>query len=388
MDFRLTEDQEAIRKAVRDLAQRRIAPRAARYDETGEFPWDNVRDMSEMGLMGLTIAEEYGGAGQDMVSQSICIEELSRACSSTGVIFETHLHLCASTIQTWGNEDQKKRYLPLLASGERLGALGVTEPDAGSDAGSIATRAERTPSGYVLNGQKRFITNAREASIYVIIASTDPEKKARGLSAFIVNKDQPGVSFGEPEDKMGIRASVASDILLENVEVPRENLLAREGEGFKVAMTTLNGGRIGIAAQAVGIGQHALERALTYSLQRHQFDRPISDFQAIQWMLAETATEIEAARLLYLRAASLVDQGLSYAKEAAMAKLFASEAAERATSRAVQIHGGYGYMKEYHVERLMRDSKITQIYEGTSEVMKMVISGALLKEAKTNLGGR
>jgi len=388
MDFRLTGDQEAIRKAVRDLAQRRIAPRAAHYDKTGEFPWDNVRDMAQMGLMGLTIAEEYGGAGQDMVSQSICIEELSRACSSTGVIFETHLHLCASTIQAWGTGDQKKRYLPLLASGERLGALGVTEPDAGSDAGSIATRAETTPSGYVLNGQKRFITNAREASIYVIIASTDPEKKARGLSAFIVEKDQPGVSFGEPEDKMGIRASVASDILLENVEVPRENLLAREGEGFKIAMTTLNGGRIGIAAQAVGIAQHALERALTYSLQRRQFDRPISDFQAIQWMLAETATEIEAARLLYLRAASLVDQGLPYAKEAAMAKLFASEAAERAASRAVQIHGGYGYMKEYHVERLMRDSKITQIYEGTSEVMKMVISGALLKEAKTNLGGR
>ena len=388
MDFRLTGDQEAIRKAVRDLAQRRIAPRAAHYDKTGEFPWDNVRDMAQMGLMGLTIAEEYGGAGQDMVSQSICIEELSRACSSTGVIFEAHLHLCASTIQAWGTEDQKKRYLPLLASGERLGALGVTEPDAGSDAGSIATRAEITPSGYVLNGQKRFITNAREASIYVIIASTDPEKKARGLSAFIVEKDQPGVSFGEPEDKMGIRASVASDILLENVEVTRENLLAREGEGFKVAMTTLNGGRIGIAAQAVGIAQHALERALTYSLERRQFDRPISDFQAIQWMLAETATEIEAARLLYLRAASLVDQGLGYAKEAAMAKLFASEAAERAASRAVQIHGGYGYMKEYHVERLMRDSKITQIYEGTSEVMKMVISGALLKEAKTNLGGR
>lgn len=379
MNFYLTEEQEAIRKAVRELAEKHFKPVARELDREGRFPKENIDLLSRYGYMGMTFPEEYGGMGADAVSHSICIEEISRACASTGVIFEVHTQLAGWPILKYGNEEQKKRYLVPMARGEILGAFALTEPEAGSDAASIKTTAVRDGDFYILNGRKRFTTNATVAGVYVVIAYTDKSKGSRGMSAFIVEKGLEGFTFGKPEDKLGIRASVQADLIFEDCRVPAANLLGKEGEGFKIALATLDGGRIGIAAQAVGIAQAAMEKAIAYAKERQQFGAPIANLQAIQWMIADMATEIEAARLLYLKAAFLKDKGQRYTKEAAMAKLMASTVAMKHTVAAVQIHGGYGYMKEYDVERYMRDAKITEIYEGTSEIMRLVVASSLLR---------
>ena len=379
MEFVLNEEQAAIRDAVREFAQKEIAPRAAEYDKTSEFPWDNFRALARYGYLGMTLPKEYGGSGIDWVSYAICVEEVSRACASTGVIYEVHNALHSDPIHHFGTEEQKKKYLPDLCAGKKLGAFALTEPDAGSDAGSIKTTARLDGANYILNGRKCFITSAGVADLYVLFASTDRSKGPKGLSAFLVEKGLPGLSFGEPEDKLGIRCSRTSDIIMEEVPVPRSDLLGKEGDGLKVALVTLDGGRIGIGCQAVGIAQAALDACIAYSKERVQFGQPIASFQAIQWMLADMATEIDAARFLCYRAADLFGRGQRVSKEIAMAKLFASAMAVRNTSKAIQVHGGYGYMRDYKVERLYRDAKITEIYEGTSEVMRMVISAALLK---------
>ena len=378
MNFELNEEQRAIREAIREVAEKEIAPRAAYYDQTGEFPWENVRTLARYGYLGVTVPVEYGGAGADMVSSTIIIEEVSRACAATGTVVDVHSSLFTEPVIRFGNEEQKRRYLPDLAGGRKLGAFCLTEPQAGSDAANQKTTAVLDGDHYVLNGTKCLISNGGAADLYLVMAVTDKGKGSKGISAFIVEKGMEGLSFGQPEDKLGIRASWTSDVILEGVRVPRENLLGREGEGYKIALATLDGGRVGIAAQAVGITQAALDRCVRYAKERHQFGQAIASFQAIQWMLAEMATDLEAARLLTYRAAFLHDRGVRYSKEAAMAKLFASTMAMKHTVKAVQIHGGYGYTREYVVERLMRDAKITEIYEGTSEVMKLVIAANLL----------
>ncbi len=379
MEFKLSEEQEMIRKTVRDFAESEVAPKAGPMDEAEEYDYTLWDKMAEMGLTGIPFPEEYEGAGMDNVCYAIAVEELSRVCASTGVLISAHTSLCAWPIYAFGTEEQKQKYLVPLASGKKIGALGLTEPSAGSDAGSVKTSAVLDGDEYVLNGSKIFITNGEKADIYVIIASTDKTKGHRGTAAFIVEKGTPGFTFGKKEHKMGIRASSTYELVFENCRVPRENLLGEDGKGFKIALMTLDGGRIGIAAQALGIAQGAFDEALKYSKVREQFGKPISSFQGLQWMLADMATRIEAARLLVYKAAYLKDQGEPYSKESAMAKLFASECAMWVTTKAVQIFGGYGYTREYPVERMMRDAKITEIYEGTSEVQRIVIAANLLK---------
>ena len=376
---------EEIRRAVREFAQRELAPRAAAYDASGEFPWENVRRLAEHGYLGMMIPEEYGGGGMDTLAHAICLEEVARACAATAVVMDVHNSLVGELINRWASAAMKARWLPVLARGDRLGAFCLTEPDAGSDAAALKTTAVRDGDHYVLHGRKTFISNGGVAEIYVVFAVTDPAAGSRGISAFLVEKGTPGLSFGKPFKKMGIRASATTDVILEGVRVPAENLIGQEGQGYKIALATLDNGRVGIGAQAVGIAQAALDRAVAYASQRKQFGRPIASFQGIQFKLADMATAIEAARLLVYRAAVLYDQGVRTgrraSKEIAMAKLFASEVAMRVTTEAVQIHGGYGYLQDFEVERLMRDAKITQIYEGTSEVQRMVIARALLAEA-------
>lgn len=379
MEFILTEEQEMLRKTVRDFAETEIAPKAGEMDEKEEYDWSLWTKMGEMGLTGIPYPEEYEGAGMDNLSYAIAVEELSRVCASSGVLISAHTSLCAWPIYAFGTEEQKKKYLVPLCNGEKIGAMGLTEPSAGSDAGAVKLTATRDGDHYVLNGTKIFITNAFHADIYVVIASTDRAKKHKGTTAFIVEKGTPGFSFGKKEHKMGIRASSTYELVFENCRVPKENLLGEEGMGFKIIMMTLDGGRIGIAAQALGIAQGAFEQALEYSKIREQFGKPISANQGIQWMLADMATRIEAARLLVYQAAWLKDQKLPYSKQSAMAKLYASETAMWVTTKAVQIFGGYGYTREYPVERMMRDAKITEIYEGTSEVQRIVIASHLLK---------
>ena len=376
---------EEIRRAVREFAQRELAPRAAAYDASGEFPWENVRRLAEHGYLGMMIPEEFGGGGMDTLAHAICLEEVARACAATAVVMDVHNSLVGELINRWASAAMKARWLPVLARGDRLGAFCLTEPDAGSDAAALKTTAVRDGDHYVLHGRKTFISNGGVAEIYVVFAVTDPAAGSRGISAFLVEKGTPGLSFGKPFKKMGIRASATTDVILEGVRVPAENLIGQEGQGYKIALATLDNGRVGIGAQAVGIAQAALDRAVAYASQRKQFGRPIASFQGIQFKLADMATAIEAARLLVYRAAVLYDQsvrtGRRASKEIAMAKLFASEVAMRVTTEAVQIHGGYGYLQDFEVERLMRDAKITQIYEGTSEVQRMVIARALLAEA-------
>lgn len=379
MIFRLSEEQDLLRKTVRDFAESEIAPKAAEMDEKEEYDYSLWTKMAGMGLAGIPYPEEYEGSGMDNVSYAIAVEELSRVCASSGVLVSAHTSLCAWPIYAFGGEDQKKKFLTPLASGQSIGAMGLTEPSAGSDAGSTKTTAVLEGEEYVLNGSKIFITNGYVGDIYVIIAATDKAKKHKGISAFIVEKGTPGFSFGKKEHKMGIRASATYELVFENCRIPRANLLGEEGMGFKIIMATLDGGRIGIAAQALGIAQGAYEAALSYSKIREQFGRPISANQGLQWMLADMATQIDAARLLVYRAAYLKDSKEPYSREAAMAKLFASETAMAVTTRAVQIFGGYGYTREYPVERMMRDAKITEIYEGTSEVQRMVIAASILK---------
>jgi butyryl-CoA dehydrogenase len=378
MDLRFTEEQEMIRKMVRDFAQKEVAPIAAEIDDKGIAPMENIKKMGQLGLLGLTVPEKYDGGGADPVSYVIAIEELAKACASTAIVMAVQNSLVCAGIEKFGTEEQKSRYLPPLARGEKMGSFALTEPGAGCDAAAQLTTAVRDGDFYVINGTKHFITNGAFADIIIVFGMTDKAQKHRGISAFIVEKGAKGFAVGKEEHKMGIRGTNTCELVFDDMQVPAANRLGQEGQGFKIAMTVLDAGRVGVAAQAVGIAQAAYEAALKYSKERIQFGQPIYQFQAIQWMLADMATRIEAARLLTYSAALKKQSGQSYSKEASMAKLYASETAVWVADRAVQIHGGYGYMKEYSVERNYRDAKITEIYEGTSEVQRMVIARAIL----------
>jgi butyryl-CoA dehydrogenase len=379
MDFDPNEHQQMIRDTAREFAEKEMKPVASKFDEEATFPEEIVKKLGELGFMGMMVPEEYGGAALDCVSYAIAVEEISRGDASVGVTMSVNNSLVCQPILDYGTEEQKKKYLPDLAQGQKLGAYAITEPEAGSDAGNVQTTAVLDGDNYVINGNKVFITNGGRADTLVIFASTDKEAKAKGISGFIIEKGMPGFSIGKHENKMGMRSSDTSELIFEDCKVPKENLLGSEGKGFRIALGALDGGRIGIAAQAVGIGQACLEAAVAYAKERKQFGKRICEFQAIQWMLANMATDIEAARYLTYRAAHLKDKNARFAKEAAQAKLFASEAAMRAAIDAVQVHGGYGYMKDYDVERYFRDAKLTEIYEGTSEVQRLVIAANLLR---------
>ncbi len=380
MNFKLTEEHQMMRDMVRDFAINEVAPTAAIRDEEERFDRKIFDKMAELGLVGIPWGEEYGGAGADYLSYVIAIEELSRVCASTGVTLSAHVSLGSWPIYKFGTEEQKQKFLRPLAEGKAIGAYGLTEPGSGSDAASMKTTAVKDGNDYIINGSKIFITNGGEAGIYVVFAVTQPELKHKGITAFIVESDREGFSIGKKEKKLGIRSSPTTEIIFDNVRVPEFNRLGQEGEGFKIAMTTLDGGRSGIAAQALGIAQGALDQAVAYAKERKQFGKPIAANQGISFKLADMATKIEAARLLTYQAAWLEDQGLPYGKASAMAKLFAGDTAMEVTTEAVQVFGGYGYTREYPVERMMRDAKITQIYEGTNEIQRVVIANYLTKE--------
>lgn len=379
MNFQLTEEQELIRQMVREFAETEVKPIAAEIDKNHRFPEETLQKLKDLNLMGVIIPEEYGGSGADAISYMIVIEELSRACASTGIILATHTSLVCYPILKYGTEEQKQKYLVPLASGEKLGAFCLTEPGAGTDAASQQTTAVLDGDYYVLNGSKCFITNGGYADTYIVMAMTDKGKGTKGISAFIMEKDFPGFIVGQTEDKLGIRGSSTTEIIFNDCRVPKENLLGQEGQGFKIAMHSLDVGRAGVGAQALGIAQACLDESVKYAKERVQFGKPIGSFQAIQWMLADMATKIQCARHLVYHAAWLKENNLPFSAEAAMAKLYASETAMEAGIKAVQIHGGHGYTTNYPVERFLRDAKITEIYEGTTEVMKMVIAGNLLK---------
>jgi butyryl-CoA dehydrogenase len=390
MDFELTEDQQLLQSTVRAFAEEVVRPRAAKIDQTGEFPRDLFRAAGQLGLAGVAVPPEYGGSGMDTVSYTIVIEEISRVCANTGVILSVNNSLVCDPIERFGNEDQKKRFLAPLARGEKLGCFALTEPDAGSDAANQKTRAVRDGDSYRITGQKVFITCGQAADVCLLFATIDPEARVRGITAFLVDAESPGFDRSHHQIKLGVNASGTVEIFLTDVRVPAANRLGAEGEGFKIAMATLDGGRIGIAAQAVGIALEAYEAALRYSKQRQAFGRPISDFQVIRFYLADMATEIDAARLLTRRAAAAKDGAKSgrgrYSQEAAIAKLYAAEMAQRVTTRALQIHGGYGYTKEYPVERNFRDARITEIYEGTSEIHRLIIAREIFRGAGLSIG--
>ena len=379
MDFQLSEEHSILKQAVRSFAEKELKPKAAEYDRTRQYPYENVKKAAELNLMGIMVPEQYGGGGMDTLSYSIAVEEVSRCCASTGVIISAHNSLYCHPVQYFGTEEQKKKYLTPFAQGKKIGAFCLTEPNAGSDAGNQATTAVLKGDKYILNGTKLFVTNGSAADAMVVFAATDKEKKAHGISAFIVEKGFSGVAKGKDEVKLGITCSGSCEIVLDNCEVPKENLLGKEGDGFKIAMNTLEEGRIGIASQAVGIAQAVLDESINYSKARMQFGKPIAEFQAIQWMLSDMATEIEAARLLNYKAAATKESGKRYTLESSMAKLFSSEVAMKAAVKGVQIFGGYGYINEYPMERFFRDAKITEIYEGTSEVQRLIISSMILK---------
>ncbi|HNS49650.1 MAG TPA: acyl-CoA dehydrogenase [Anaerolineae bacterium] len=374
MDLELNEEQRMVRGMVRDLAQKEIGPRAAEVDKSEQFPAENIRRLAELGLLGLPYPERYGGGGGDTVSYAIAVEEVARACGSTALIFAAHVSLGCAPIYYFGTEEQKQRWLPMLCSGRGLGAFGLTEPEAGSDAGSTRTVAVRDGDSYILNGSKMWITSGAIADVVNCTAKTDPAAGTRGISCFLVEKGTPGFLPGKNEPKMGLKGSVTSALTLENCRVPVSSMLGKEGEGFRQMLITLDGGRISIGAMALGLAQAALDQAIAYSKQRVQFGQSIAHFQAIQWMIADMATEIDAARLMVYRAAAMKDAGVHFTKEAAMAKLYASEVAERAAFKAVQIHGGYGYSREYPVERIYRDQRLCTIGEGTSEIQRLVIA--------------
>lgn len=380
MPIDLNEEQLMLRDMVRKLAVNEIAPRAAMYDQTHEFPWDNINKMAELGLMGVPIPEEWGGAGCDFLSYIITIEEISRACASTGVILAVHTSVGTFPILLFGTEEQKKKYVPKLAAGEYIGAFALTEPNAGSDPSNLSTTARLEGDYYIVNGSKIFISNAGVAGVYVTFVRTDPGSKGyKGITCLLVDKDTPGFSVGKIEEKMGLHADLTGELIFENAHVPKENLLGVEGDGFRVAMALLDSGRIGIAAQGLGIAQGAFDVALAYAKERVMFGKPIVEHQSIGFMLADMATQIDAARMLVYRAARLKDRGLPLSKEASMAKMYATDTAMMVTTNAVQILGGYGYCREYPVERMMRDAKITQIYEGTNQIQRMVIAKNLVK---------
>jgi butyryl-CoA dehydrogenase len=378
MDFTLSKEHEMARSLFREFAQKEVKPLAIEVDETEEFPKETTKKMQQQGFMGIPVPKEYGGQGCDTLTYAMCVEELSKVCATTGVIVSAHTSLCAEPIKKFGTPAQKEKYLVPLANGEKLGAFGLTEPNAGTDASGQQTKAVLNGNHYILNGSKIFITNGKEADIYIVFAMTDKSKGTRGISAFIVEKDYPGFTFGTKEKKMGIRGSSTYELIFTDCIVPKENLLGEEGKGFGIAMQTLDGGRIGIAAQALGIAAGALEATIAYVKERKQFGKPISAFQNTQFQIADMATKVDAARMLVYRAAIAKDTQKKFSVEAAMAKLYASEVAMEVTTKAVQLHGGYGYTREYEVERMMRDAKITEIYEGTSEVQRMVISASLL----------
>ena len=378
MDFQLTKEQEFVRKMVREFATEEVEPLAADIDQEHRFPVETVEKMAKYGLLGVPFPTKYGGAGGDSVSYAITVEELSKKCASTGVICSAHTSLCCWPIFKWGNEDQKMKYLPDLLSGKKLGAFGLTEPNAGTDAAGQQTRAEQDGDFWVLNGAKVFITNGGYADVFVVMAMTDKSKGTKGITAFIVEKGDEGFSIGKTEDKMGICASSTTELIFQNCKIPKDRMLGGLGKGFKVAMSTLDGGRIGIASQALGIAQGALDVTVEYMKSRKQFGKKLSQMQALQFEVADLATRIEAARLLVYQAADMKERGLPYSKQSAMAKLFAAETAMHVTTKCVQLHGGYGYTKDYPVERMMRDAKITEIYEGTSEVQKIVIGASVL----------
>ena len=379
MKFDLTEEHLMIRDAARDFAQNELLPGVIERDENQTFPSDQVKKMAELGFMGMMVSPDYGGGGMDTISYVLAMEEISKVDASAAVIMSVNNSLVCWGLETYGTKEQKDKYLRKLATGEIIGAFCLSEPEAGSDATSQQTTAIEKNDHYLLNGTKNWITNGNSASIYLVIAQTDPSLGHKGINAFIVEKETTGVIVGKKEDKLGIRGSDTHSIMFNDVQVPKENRIGEDGFGFSFAMKTLSGGRIGIAAQALGIASGAYELALEYSKQRKAFGKEISRHQAIAFKLADMATEIDASRLLCLRAAWLKDNGMNYDREGAMAKVFASETAMKTTTEAVQVHGGYGFVKEYHVERLMRDAKITQIYEGTSEIQRIVVSRSILK---------
>ena len=383
MDFTLRKEHEMARTLFRDFAEKEVKPLAQEVDETEEFPRGTVEKMAKNGFLGIPVPKEYGGQGCDPLTYAMCVEELSKVCGTTGVIVSAHTSLCCDPIMTFGTEEQKQKYLVPLAKGEKLGAFGLTEPGAGTDAQGQQTKAVADGDDYIINGSKIFITNGKEADVYVIFAVTGTiEKRGRKIkeiTSFIVEKGTPGFTFGTKEKKMGIRGSSTYELIFTDCRVPKENMLGKLGQGFKIAMHTLDGGRIGIAAQALGIAEGALERTIEYTKERKQFGKPIAALQNTQFQLADMATKVQAAQLLVYKAAMAKASQKEYGFEAAQAKLYAAEVAMEVTTKAVQLHGGYGYTREYDVERMMRDAKITEIYEGTSEVQRMVISAALLK---------
>ena len=378
MDYKLSSEHLMARTLFSEFAENEVKPYAVEIDETEEFPRGTVDKLQKYGFMGIPIPREFGGQGCDTLTYVMCVEEISKRCATTGVIISAHTSLCCDPIWKYGTPAQKDEFLKPLASGDKLGAFALTEPGAGTDAAGVQTKAVLEGEEYVLNGSKIFITNGKEADIYIIFALTDPSKGTKGMSAFIVEKGTPGFTFGTKEKKMGIRGSSTYELIFRDCRIPRENLLGAEGKGFSIAMGTLDGGRIGIAAQALGIAEGALEATVAYVKQRKQFGRAIAQFQNTQFTLADLATKVEAAKQLVYKAAYAKDTQKRFSVEAAMAKLFAAETAMEVTTKCVQLHGGYGYTREYAVERMMRDAKITEIYEGTSEVQRMVISGSLL----------
>ena len=384
--YELTPEQTEWRDTLRDFADREIAPRAARFDDAGEFPWENVKKMAELGLFGLIFPEQYGGGGFGTLEYVLAVEEISRACASTGITLAAHVSLGTWPIYNFGTEEQKRKYLPPLCSGERLGAFGLTEPEAGSDAGGTKTRAIVDGGGYVINGRKIYITNGSVCGTAVFTAVTTPGVGVKGISSFIVEKGTPGFTPGTREKKLGHRASDTVELIFDNLKLPKENMLGPEGGGFTQFMMTLDGGRISIGAMSLGIAQAALDAAVKYARERRQFGRAIADFQAIQLLLADIVTELEAARLLVYQTARLKDRGQPFTRYAAMAKLKASTVAMRAADSAVQIHGGAGYMTDHPVERYFRDAKLMEIGEGTSQIQKLIIARELLREAGYRIG--
>ena len=387
MNFNLNKTQELFRQMIREFAEKEVKPLAAEIDEQERFPQETVDKMAKLGIFGIPVPKQYGGAGGDNIMYSIAVEELSRCCATTGVVVSAHTSLCMSPILQFGTEEQKMKYVPKLASGEWIGAFGLTEPNAGTDAAGQQTTAVLDGEEWVINGNKIFITNAGHANVYIVIAMTDKSLGTKGISAFIVEATTPGFSIGKKELKMGIRGSATAELIFNNVRVPKANLLGKVGEGFKIAMMTLDGGRIGIASQALGIAQGALDETVKYTKERKQFGKKIAQFQNTQFQMADLKTKIEAARLLVRCAAFREDEHnanprVNYSADAAMAKLYAAEVAMEVTTKCVQFHGGYGYTREYPVERMMRDAKITEIYEGTSEVQRMVIAGKLFGKIK------
>jgi len=379
VNLELTEEQQLLQKSVREFAEAEVQPLAKENDETGKFPRELIQKAAELGLTGVAIPEAEGGSGMDHISYAIVVEEISRVCASTGVILSVQNSLYCDPIHRFGTEDQKKKFLLPFARGEKIGCYALTEPQAGSNAAALATKAVRTGDKYVINGTKAWITNGGAADAAIVYVNTQPEKGEKGITALVVEKGTPGFAVGKEEKKLGIHATACTELSFSDCEVPAGNRIGEEGEGYKVALSTLDGGRIGIAAQATGIAQGAFEAALSYAQQRQAFGHPIADFQAIQFMLADMATEIDAARLLLRRAAWKQDSGARFSMEAAIAKLFASEMSSRVAHKAMQIHGGYGYSSEYPVERAYRDARITEIYEGTSEIQRLVIASWVLK---------